>query len=96
MVFLGGMVSQGLKDQLDPLDLKDPKWRGYLHTVGKELLSRNTGHRVTLLRHHRRNVLDPNWRWSQPPVHASGPRVQHHPHIQRWSARTCLCLWYGV
>ena len=24
MVFLGGMVSQGLKDQLDPLDLKDP------------------------------------------------------------------------
>ena len=24
MVFLGGMVSQGLKDQLDSLDLKDP------------------------------------------------------------------------
>ena len=24
MVFLGGMVSQGLKDQLDHLDLKDP------------------------------------------------------------------------
>ena len=24
MVLLGGMVSQGLKDQLDPLDLKDP------------------------------------------------------------------------
>ena len=24
MVFLGGMVSQGLRDQLDPLDLKDP------------------------------------------------------------------------
>ena len=39
MVFLGGMVSQGLKNQLDLY-------------MEKELFSTNTGHRVTALRHH--------------------------------------------
>ncbi len=35
-------------------------------------------------------------RWSQLPLHAQGPRVQHYINISRWSKRSCIYTWSRI
>ena len=68
----------------------------HLHQVGEEFLPTSGRHRVSLLWHHLRYLVQPRRRWSQLPVYASGPTIQPHTHIQKWSKQSCLRVWGRV